>query len=83
MIGFITPPISWCVVGVLAQYGCLCIIQVDAAYWWWLTKFPFPYKKCNKLLLLDIVIHFSGESKKLGTGYLEKRHMLSLFKCVL
>ncbi len=28
-----SPPVSWCVVGVLAQYGCRRIIQVDAAHW--------------------------------------------------
>jgi len=30
----------WCVVGVLAQYGCRHIIQVDAAHWWWLRRSP-------------------------------------------
>jgi len=25
-----SPPVSWCVVGVLAQYGCRRIIHVDA-----------------------------------------------------
>ncbi len=66
LIGFITlvssPPISWCVVGVLAHYGCRRIIQVDAAHWWWLRSSPLQCKalwvsrkalyKCNKLLLL-------------------------------
>ncbi len=33
-----------CVVGVLAQYGCCRIIQVDAAHWWWLRRFPLPFK---------------------------------------
>ncbi len=43
LIGFITvfPPISWCVVGVLAQYGCRRIIQVDAAQWWWMRRFQY------------------------------------------
>ncbi len=26
--------------GVLAQYGCRRIIQVDAAHWWWMRRFP-------------------------------------------
>ncbi len=46
-IGFITvssPPVSWCVVGILAQYGCRHIIQVDAAHWWWLRRFPLLCK---------------------------------------
>ncbi len=28
-----SPPISWCVVGVLGQYGCRRII-----YWWWMRR---------------------------------------------
>ncbi len=53
--------LSWCVVGVLAHYGCRHIIQVDAAHWWWLRRFPLPCKalwvprkalyKCNKLII--------------------------------
>jgi len=39
-----SPPVSWCVVGVLAQYGCRCIIQVDAAHWWRLRRFPLQCK---------------------------------------
>ncbi len=35
-----SPPVSWCVVGVLAHYGCRHIIRVDAAHWWWLRIFP-------------------------------------------
>ncbi len=35
-----SPPISWCVVGVLAQFGCWCIIQVDAAHWRWTRRYP-------------------------------------------
>jgi len=31
----VSPPKSWCVVGVLAQYGCRRIIQEDAVHWWW------------------------------------------------
>ncbi len=66
LIGFITvssPPVSWCVVGVLAHYGCRRIIQVDAAHWWWMRRFPpllckvlwvsrKALYKCNKLLLI-------------------------------
>ncbi len=37
-----SPPVSWCVVGVLAHYGCRHIIQVDAAHWWWLRRSPPP-----------------------------------------
>ncbi len=66
LIGFITvfsSPISWCVVGVLAHYGCRRIIQVDAAHWWWMRReippllckaLRVPRKapyKCNGLLL--------------------------------
>ncbi len=40
-----SPPVSWCVMGVLAQYGCLRIIQVDAAHWWWTRRFPFYVKR--------------------------------------
>ncbi len=57
---------SWCVVGVLAQYGCRRIIQVDAAHWWWLRRPPLLCKalwvprkalyKCNKLLLLLLLL---------------------------
>ncbi len=56
--------------GVLAQYGCRRIIQVDAAHWWWLKRPPLLCKafwvprkalyKCNKLLLFIInhlIIH--------------------------
>ncbi len=39
-----SPPISWCMGGVLAQYGCRRIIQVDAAQWWWMRRYP-PYVK--------------------------------------
>ncbi len=28
------------VVGVLAHYGCRHIIQVDAAHWWWMRRYP-------------------------------------------
>ncbi|XP_067287130.1 FAST kinase domain-containing protein 3, mitochondrial isoform X2 [Pseudorasbora parva] len=35
---------SWCLVSVLAQYGCRRIIQVDAAHWWWLRRFPLLCK---------------------------------------
>ncbi len=47
LIGFIvsSPPVSWCVVGVLAHYGCRRIIQVDAAHWWWMRRFPPFYVK--------------------------------------
>ncbi len=57
LIGFITlsplPPVSWCVVGILAHYGCHRIIQVDAAHWWWLRRlrhfnvkrFEYPEKR--------------------------------------
>jgi len=31
-------PVSCCVVGILAQYGCRRINQVDAAHWWWLRR---------------------------------------------
>jgi len=51
LIGFITvssPPVSWCVVGVLAQNGCRRIIQVDAAHRWWLRRFPLQYKGQRK-----------------------------------
>ncbi len=56
LIGFITvssPPISWCVVSILAQCGCRRIIQMDAAHWWWMRRYPLLCKalyKCNKLL---------------------------------
>ncbi len=40
-----SPPISWCVVGVLAHYGCRRIIQVDAAHWWWMRRSPPYYVK--------------------------------------
>ena len=77
LIGFITvsnPPVSWCVVGVLAQYGYRRIIQVDAAHWWWLRRIPFPYVKrfevpekavykCNKLLLLLCIGTVLGPQK--------------------
>ncbi len=33
-----SPPISWCVVGILAHYGCRRIIQVDAVHWWWMRR---------------------------------------------
>jgi len=47
------------VVGVLAQYGCRRIIQVDAAHSWWLRIFPFlcicgeicPHQKQNKKMV--------------------------------
>ncbi len=63
LIGFITPPVSWCVLSVLAHYGCCHIIQVDAAHWWWMRRYPLTICKvlwvprkalytCNKLLLL-------------------------------
>ncbi len=39
-------PIGWCVVGVLAQSGCRRFIQVDAAHWWWLRRFPPFHVKC-------------------------------------
>ncbi len=39
-------PIGWCVVGVLAQSGCRCFIQVDAAHWWWLRRFPPFHVTC-------------------------------------
>ncbi len=45
LIGFITvssPAVSWCVVRVLAHYGCRRIIHVDAAHWWWTRRFPPP-----------------------------------------
>ncbi len=35
-----SPPVNWCVVGVLAHYGCRRIIQVDAAQWWWMRRHP-------------------------------------------
>ncbi len=46
------------------QYGCRRIIQVDAAHWWWMRRFPpLLWKalwvlrkalyKCNKFLLLS------------------------------
>ncbi len=34
------PPVSWCVVGFPAHYGCRRIIQVDATHWWWMRRFP-------------------------------------------
>ncbi len=72
LIGFISvssPPVSWCVVGVLAHYGCRRIIQVDAAHWWQTRRFPpllckalwVPRKalyKCNKWLLLLLLLIF-------------------------
>ncbi len=33
-------PISWCVVGILAHFGCHRIVQVDAAHWWWIRRYP-------------------------------------------
>ncbi len=36
----VSSSVSWCVVGVLAQYGCRHIIQVDATHWWWLRRPP-------------------------------------------
>ncbi len=48
LIGFITvssPPVSWCVVGILEHYGCRRIIQVDAAHLWWMRRFPFNVKR--------------------------------------
>ncbi len=60
-----SPPISWCVVGVLAHYGCRRIIQVDAAHWWWMKRFPLVCKalwvprkmqyKCHKFLWILII----------------------------
>ncbi len=52
LIGFrvSSPPISWCVVSVLAQYGCRSIIQVDAAHWWWMRRYPAYYLKCFECL---------------------------------
>jgi len=39
-----------CVVGVLMQYGCRCIIQVDPAHWWGLKRFPpFIFDEIRKL----------------------------------
>jgi len=38
-----SPPINWCVVGILAQYGCRRIIQVDAAHQWWLRRCKSPF----------------------------------------
>ncbi len=68
LIDFITvssPPVSWCVVDVLAHYGCRHIIQVDVTHWWWMRRYP-PYYvkrvprkvlyKCNKLLLCYMAI---------------------------
>ncbi len=61
--------------GVLAQYGCLRIIRVDAAHRWWLRRHPphplckvlwVPRKalyKCNELLLLLWMFSFSCKSK--------------------
>ncbi len=31
--------------GVVAHYGCRRIIQVDAAHWWWMRRFPPLYVK--------------------------------------
>ncbi len=45
-----SPPISWCVVSVLAQNGCRSIIQVDAAHWWWMRGYPAYYLKCFECL---------------------------------
>ncbi len=42
-----SPPVSLCVVGILAHYGCRRIIQVDAAHRW-LRRFPPLYVKCFK-----------------------------------
>ncbi len=41
-----SPPVSWRVVGVLAYYGCRRIIQVDAAHWWWMRRYPPYYVEC-------------------------------------
>ncbi len=43
------PHICWlaaslCVVGVLAHSGCHHIIQVDAAHWWWMRRYPLTMK---------------------------------------
>ncbi len=56
----------WCVVSVLAHYGCRRIIQVDAAHWWWMRRSPSQCKalwgsrkelyKCSELLLLLLVV---------------------------
>ncbi len=53
LIGFITVsslPVRWCVVGVLVHYGCRHIIQVDAAHWWWMRRYPPYYVKCIEYL---------------------------------
>ncbi len=81
LIVFITvssPPVSWCVVGVLAQYGCRRIIQVDAAHWWWMRRYPPYYVKrfeypekhyinvTNYYYLLSLLLYFSSNPPKPG-----------------
>ncbi len=58
--------ISWCVVGVLVQYGCHHIIQMDTTHWWCLRRFPSQCKalwvsrkvlfKCNIIIIITWAI---------------------------
>ncbi len=43
-----SPPVSWCVVGVLVHYGCRRIIQVDAAHWWWMRRYVKRFECLEK-----------------------------------
>jgi len=48
----------WCVVGVLPQYGCRYIIQVDAAHWWWLRRSTLPFVKrfeCQEKCYINVI----------------------------
>ncbi len=43
-------PVNWCVAGVLVQCVCRRIIQLDAAHWWWMRRYPPYCVKCKEYL---------------------------------
>jgi len=71
------------------HYGCRRIIQVDAAHWWWLRRFPLLCKalwvqrkvlyKCNELL---ITMALSGTHLSLMSFAIHRdQHRLKSSEC--